>query len=98
MFRKYVEKDVELELNKEGNLKFLILIENLDRDKRIESFYLPYTNLLRESLEYIRPEYVLSVHTFTKNYEDLENRNFEIGILYRRRGKFAAMVNNLKII
>jgi predicted N-formylglutamate amidohydrolase len=85
LIRQTVEKGEELTLNRD---------DRVDRDKRIEIFYLPYYRLLFECLSYIKPKYVISSHSFTKQYEDSAERNFEVGILYRDKGLLADMIES----
>ncbi len=80
LIRKIIEKDIELEINKE---------EYIDEEKRIELFYLPYYSILKEALNFTRPKFALTIHSFTKQYEDKPERKFEVGILYRERGLLA---------
>lgn len=76
LIRKNVEKSEELSLNKE---------EFLDRDKRINLFYMPYYKVLSEALSFVEPKYVISCHSFTKQYENYPERKFEVGILFREK-------------
>jgi len=85
LIRKKVEKDVEIFLNKE---------EFVDRDKRIDLFYIPYYRVLSEALFFIKPKYVISTHSFTKKYEDTEDREFEVGILLRENGLMSDMIES----
>jgi predicted N-formylglutamate amidohydrolase len=80
LIRKYIEKNIELEINKD---------ECVDEDKRIELFYLPYYRILKEVLNFIKPKYAICSHSFTKQYENNPERKFEVGILYREKGILA---------
>jgi predicted N-formylglutamate amidohydrolase len=90
LIRRFVEKDIELEFNKKG--KIILKIDNLDRDKRIEIYYLPYYKILREVLLFTMPKHILSSHSFTPVYEDQPIREYEIGLLYREKGKMITML------
>lgn len=85
LIRKYVEKDIELEINKE---------DKLNAEERIKMFYMPYYYVLREVLHFIKPRYVISSHSFTAQYQDKPYRNFEIGLLYREKGLMADMIES----
>jgi predicted N-formylglutamate amidohydrolase len=76
LVRKYVEKNVELECNRD---------EVLDIDRRIELFYMPYYQIMREVLNFTRPRFAISVHSFTKQYEDNPERPYEVGILFNKK-------------
>jgi len=83
LVRSHVEKDVELTLNRP---------ENVDIEDRIRLFYLPYYRIMRECLLFIKPRYAIGVHSFTPQYEDHPFRDFELGILYRKKGKMVNML------
>jgi len=85
LIRKTVEKNVELEINKQ---------ENLDEEKRLENFYLPYYRILGEGLNFVKPKFALMIHSFTKQYEDQPERKFEVGVLYKSKGLFADMIES----
>jgi predicted N-formylglutamate amidohydrolase len=68
-------------------------IDYKDRDRRIEDFYMNYYRVLKDVLSYINPGYVLSIHSFTPHYEDNPERKFEVGVLYRKKGKLAENVS-----
>jgi predicted N-formylglutamate amidohydrolase len=51
-----------------------------------------YYRVLGDVLKYINPQYILSIHSFTSHYEDNPERNLEVGVLYRKRGKLAEKV------
>ena len=80
-------------MNKDGKYHIIPYIENLDKEKRIELFYLPYYYTLREVMEYTRPKYALSLHSMTADYENSKKRTMEISLLYRKKGKLATMVS-----
>jgi predicted N-formylglutamate amidohydrolase len=86
LVRKYVEKNVELEFNRD---------ELLDVDRRVELFYIPYYQIMREVLNFAKPRYAISVHSFTKQYEDNPERPYEVGILFNKRN---VMVDKLEQI
>ncbi len=54
-----------------------------------------YYKILAEVIHFLRPNYILSIHSFTPYYEDNPERTFEIGILFRKRGKFVDLVNKM---
>ena len=83
LIRTHVEKNAELSVNRE---------EVLDEDKRIEIFYLPYYKIMKEALNYIKPRYAISVHSFTKQYEDNPERPYEVGILFRERNVIVDLI------
>lgn len=85
LIRTHVEKNIELSVNRE---------EFLDEEKRIEIFYLPYYKIMKEALNYIKPKYALSIHSFTKQYEDNPERKFEVGILYREKTLLVDMIES----
>lgn len=72
LIRKFVEVDVELDINKDD-----------DREKRIELYYLPYYNLLYEVLNTLNPNYFISIHSFTPYYEKEKKRDFHVGLLFK---------------
>ena len=88
-----IRKNVELTINNYGIIS--IKLENLDKDKRIEIFYMEYYRILREILEFLRPNYVLSIHSFTPFYEEDPERKFEVGVLFQKKGKLVEAVLNL---
>lgn len=59
---------------------------------RIETFYLEYHKIVSETLDYLEPEYGLMIHSFTKNYEALNERDYEIGVLYNKENPFVDMI------
>jgi predicted N-formylglutamate amidohydrolase len=85
LIRKHVEKNIELSVNRD---------EVLDEEKRIEIFYLPYYRIMKEALNYIQPKYALSIHSFTKQYEDNPERKFEVGILFREKTLLVDMIES----
>lgn len=76
LIRENVEVDVELDVNKNAN-----------REERINLFYVPYYNTLYEVLHFLKPEYFLSMHSFTPYYEKEKKRDFHIGILYKEENE-----------
>lgn len=68
------------------------ILDVCDREKRIVNFYMPYYNIFREAIDFIQPRYGLMIHSFTKDYEDRPERNFQVGILYREKGELADRV------
>jgi predicted N-formylglutamate amidohydrolase len=52
-----------------------------EQQKRIRKYYLPYYEALREVSLKIRPAYVLSIHSFTSDYQG-ELRPMEVGVLH----------------
>jgi len=63
----------EVDLNKDMTYE--------EEQKRIERFYIPYYDALREISTKVNPTYILSIHSFTPLYQG-ETRPMEIGILY----------------
>ena len=53
---------------------------------------MPYYKILRETLLFIKPKFIISSHSFTPYYEDTPLRDYEIGLLFRNKGK---LVNSL---
>lgn len=81
LVRKKVEIDHILDLNRD-------VIEN----DRIERFYLPYYSVLKDSLNFIKPNYICSIHTFTQNYEKNKKREMEVGLLLKDETSHIAKV------
>ena len=52
-------------------------------EDRISRFYLPYHRRMQQLVQQHRPHLVLSVHSFTADYEG-QRRRVEVGVLYRR--------------
>jgi len=52
-----------------------------EQQKRIQKYYIPYYEALREISLKVNPTYILSVHSFTPLYQG-ERRPMEIGVLY----------------
>jgi predicted N-formylglutamate amidohydrolase len=69
-------------------------IEVLDRNKRIELFYLQYYNLLSESLLFVKPRYIISVHSFVPYYKEEPLNNYEIGLIFRNKGTLVDKMYN----
>jgi len=60
---------------------------------RIQKFYIPYFEALREISLNVDPTYVISVHSFTPFYQG-ETRSMEMGVLYGHDStKFALDIN-----
>lgn len=67
----------------EGNVRFEMNHPDIQiRSKRLELFYYPYHEILYEVFDFIKPKYFISVHSFTKQYENNPPREYEIGLLY----------------
>ncbi len=67
----------------EGNIRFDLNHPDVQyREKRLELFYYPYHEILSEVINFLRPKYFISVHSFTKQYENNPPREYEIGLLY----------------
>jgi predicted N-formylglutamate amidohydrolase len=66
----------------------------LDRSKRIELFYLEYYNLLRESLLFVKPRYIISVHSFVPYYKEQPLNNYDIGLIFRNKGTLVDKMYN----
>ena len=75
LIRTHVEKDIILDINKDLN--------TIDREERINLFYVPYYNIMFEVLNFLKPKYFCSIHSFTPYYEDHEKRDFHVGLLTR---------------
>jgi len=63
----------EVDLNKD--------ITYEEQQKRIKKYYVPYYEALREISVKVSPTYVLSIHSFTSDYQG-ESRSMEIGVLH----------------
>ena len=50
--------------------------------------------ILYQALQFLKPKYTLSTHTFTDQYEDRPKREYEVGILFRDRGLLVDKVKN----
>ena len=70
----------------------MIYIEILDRDKRIELFYMIYYNILRETLLFVKPKFIISCHSFPAYYKDQPLRDYDIGLIFRTRGKLVDLL------
>ncbi len=66
-------------------ITYFIKVSFEERERRINTFYLPYYMILYQALNFLKPKYVISSHSFTPQYEDQPRREFEIGILYREK-------------
>lgn len=75
LIRRTVEGNVTLDFNDWES-------HNIERESRIELFYIPYYYMLNEVFEFIKPKYFISVHSFTRYYENNASREFDIGLLY----------------
>ena len=49
-----------------------------------------YYNLLRESLLFIRPKYIISVHSFIPYYKDKPLYDYEVGLIYKNKGNLVS--------
>jgi predicted N-formylglutamate amidohydrolase len=92
LIRRFIEKDIELEMNQKCKNHYFKIVDVLDRDKRIEIYYCPYYKILREVLLFTMPKYVISSHSFTPIYEDQAIRDYEVGLLYREKGKMIGLI------
>lgn len=72
LVRKTVEISNILDLNKD-----------VDENERIQRFYLPYYSVLKDSLNFIKPKYICSIHSFTKQYENNSVREMDVGLLVK---------------
>jgi predicted N-formylglutamate amidohydrolase len=64
-----------------------------EEQRRIKRFYIPYYEALREISTKVDPTIILSIHSFTPNYQG-EKRSLEMGVLYGHDStKFAIDVN-----
>lgn len=52
-----------------------------ERYSRISRFHVPYHQLVGETAEFLDPDLIISIHTFTPNYEG-QIRSVEVGVLY----------------
>lgn len=52
-----------------------------EEQKRIKRFFIPYYDALREISLKVNPQFILSIHSFTRVYQG-EPRAMEIGVLY----------------
>lgn len=55
----------------------------LNRKDRLSKFYIPYYNSLYDVLESLKPTMFISIHSFTKQYENLPPREYCIGLLFK---------------
>eukprot|EP00744_Colponema_vietnamica_P019853 GILI01028130.1.p1 GENE.GILI01028130.1~~GILI01028130.1.p1 ORF type:complete len:298 (-),score=34.75 GILI01028130.1:33-926(-) len=62
-----------------------------DQDWRLWRYYLPYHLALGRAANLVEPSLVLSVHSFTHNYEG-EVRDFELGVLCSTQDKLAKRI------
>jgi predicted N-formylglutamate amidohydrolase len=53
-----------------------------EKQRRINTYYRPYRDLYADLLKTIKPKLVVSVHSFTDNYEG-NKRDVEVGLLLR---------------
>lgn len=60
----------------------------VDRKERLESLYYPYIEELNSLLQRHRPDFFISIHSFTPYYEREELRDFQVGLLFTKRGEF----------
>ena len=67
--------------------------ENLDLGKRVDLFMVPFQMVVREALQMLKPNRILSVHSFNPEYQG-EKRPFEIGLLYHSESKLSASMQN----
>lgn len=72
LFRTHCD-DIELELNKDISIE--------ERYNRIGKYHAPFYHVLGEIVTELQPSFVLSIHSFTPNYQG-SIRQVEIGILY----------------
>lgn len=75
LFREHAES-VIVELNHE--------LDDAERQRRIDALYRPYHDALARIARESRAETMLSIHTFTPNYEG-EERAVELGVLFDSR-------------
>jgi len=79
-----------------GDGRVIDLNRNLDEeeeDKRIDKYYQSYYKALREVSTKVKPNYVISVHSFTPLYEG-NPRTLEVGILVNYSDELAQRVND----
>jgi predicted N-formylglutamate amidohydrolase len=72
------------------------LVSFEEKERRIITYYMPYHMILNQAMEFLRPKYVLSSHSFTPQYEDNPKREYEVGILFRERNLLVDKVYILK--
>lgn len=72
LFRTHCD-GVELELNKNISIE--------ERYNRISKYHIPFYYVLGEIMNELKPRFVLSIHSFTPNYQG-SRRDVEIGVLY----------------
>lgn len=69
---------------------------NAERNDRISRFYEPYHSTIEGQINAQRPAFVIGIHSFTPALESNgEPRPWEIGILYNRDARAAAIVIGL---
>lgn len=78
LIRRYVYNH-ELSINKP---------DVVDRKSRLERFYYPYIETLNSKIQEHKPDFFISIHSFTPYYEDEKLRDFQVGLLYNRKGPF----------
>ena len=72
LFRTHCD-GTELELNKNISIE--------ERYNRINKYHAPFYHVLGEAVQELEPSFILSIHTFTPNYQG-SIREVEIGVLY----------------
>ena len=77
-------KDMGIELSEKA--KILSVYANFSR-------FIIYP--IKEALNFTKPRYAISVHSFTKQYEDNPERTFEVGILFRERNLLVDMIESV---
>lgn len=83
LIREYVEENIKLDINNKINQ---------NREERLSLFYYPYYDILYEVLSKLKPKYFISVHTFTKNYENNKAREFEVGLLFNNKNSVVKLL------
>lgn len=75
---------------------YLVTFE--EKERRIITHYLPYYMILNQAINFLRPKYALSTHSFTAQYEDTPKKEYEVGLLFRERSPLVDKVNTFTII
>lgn len=70
-----------------------------DKEERIKKYHTPYHNELRYLVNIIKPSLVLSLHSYTPEYEG-NKRDIEVGVLYNMHEQPADSVpiNEIRVL
>ena len=80
----------------EDNILVPFNTKNSQFIQRVTQFYLPYYHAIKTSIQELRPHYHISFHSFTKQYAQLPERTYTVGVLYNNPNYFTGqLINNL---